>query len=144
MLSKSKAQTQKLAAKLAKKILKVQSLKLKAQIIALDGELGSGKTTFVQGFMKGLGIKHHITSPTFIIFRRHEIPKSYQNVYHFDLYRIHKPKEILALGFRKIIHDSHNIVLIEWPEKIKKILPKNSVFIYLKHGKKENQRIIEL
>ena len=163
MLTKSKIQTQKLAGKLARKILKAQSSKLKAGIvIALQGNLGSGKTTFTQGFMKALGARHRITSPTFIIYRKYSIfggrtsPKfkKYQEVrppeidlkfvYHFDLYRINKPKEILNLGFRKIINNPENIVLIEWPEIIKKILPQNTIWINFEHGKNQKERIIKI
>lgn len=66
----------------------------------------------------------------------------FNNVYHLDLYRIHKPKELLDLGFKKIISDPENIVLIEWPERIKKLLPKNIIWIVLEHGKNENERIM--
>jgi tRNA threonylcarbamoyladenosine biosynthesis protein TsaE len=157
MISKSKKQTQKLAIRLAKRILRPTPYALRAKIIALQGELGSGKTTFVQGFMRGLCIKHHITSPTFIIYRKYQIlragsqkitnyqlPITNYYIYHFDLYRIHKPKEILDLGFRKIIRNPANIVLIEWPEKIKKILPKNTIWVYFEHGKNKQERIIKI
>lgn len=158
MVSGSKRQTQRFAAKLARRLRRQMTndkwriAKNKATIIALCGELGSGKTTFTQGFIKAFGVKHHITSPTFIIYRKHEIPKksishslyAIRWLYHFDLYRIQKPKEILKLGFKKIIDDSNNIVLIEWPEKIKKILPKNTIWIYFGHGKNCHQRHIKI
>lgn len=151
MISKSKNQTQKLAAVLAKKILRIKN-KSGASILALYGELGSGKTTFVQGFMRGLGVKRHITSPTFIIYRKYHLsflklggaPDVNLTVYHFDLYRINKKSEILKLGFKKIINPPaggpQNIVLIEWPEKIKSFLPKNAIEVYFSHKKKINQR----
>ncbi len=151
MVSKSKTQTQKFAAKLAKQVLKAKSYKLKAQIIALHGDLGAGKTTFVQGLMKALGVKHRITSPTFLIIRKYEISTPlrrglvhYHHAYHLDLYRIQKSKELLDLGFKKMIQDPHAIILIEWPERIKNLLPKNLTWIVLKHGKKENERIITI
>ncbi len=146
MISKSKNQTQKLAAVLAKKILRIKN-KDGASVLALYGELGSGKTTFVQGFMRGLGVKHHITSPTFIIFRKHKLATSdkrqricFECVYHLDLYRIDKKSEILKLGFKKIINNPQNIVLIEWPEKIKSFLPKNVTEVCFSHKKNINQR----
>src|SRR3989338_10325790 len=106
MLSKSKFQTQKFAIRLAKKLLKIgqpnrSEHSRRATIIALHGDLGAGKTTFVQGFMKALGVRHHITSPTFLIIRKYEISTPlrrglahYHHAYHLDLYRIHKPKEL--------------------------------------------------
>ena len=155
MLTRSKAETQKLAARFAKKILQATSYrrysgasKLQANVIALSGDLGAGKTTFVQGFSKALGIKYKITSPTFLIIRRYQVSsikhRVFKNFFHFDLYRIHKAKELLDLGFGRILKDSHNILLIEWPEKIKKLLPKSTVWINFKHGKKENERSIRI
>ena len=103
---------------------------LKALIFGLEGDLGGGKTTFLQGFAKGLGIKQRITSPTFIIFRKFKIKDSrFKNFYHIDCYRISKPKEILDLGFKEIISNSKNIVTIEWAERIQKILPRETIII---------------
>ncbi len=161
MVTKSKFQTQKLAIRLAKKILTANRPERKrgATIIALSGNLGSGKTTFTQGFMKALGVEHHITSPTFVIMRKYSLsilgsrtsssevrlPRiKFQFVYHLDLYRINKVKEILSLGFKKIISDPQNIVLIEWPEVVRKILPKNTIWVKFEHGKKKSERIIKI
>lgn len=143
MLSKSKFQTQRFASKLAAKY-QVSSIKNQATVIALSGNLGSGKTAFVQGFCKALGVKHSVTSPTFIIFRKHPIPKSEQSIYHFDLYRIKNSRELSILGFKRIIKDPNHIVLIEWPELVKKLLPKNTIWINFEHLKKQNQRKIIL
>ncbi len=141
MVSHSKSQTQKLAANLAKKLAKIRSKSgRRATIIALQGELGSGKTTFTQGFCKALGVGHGVTSPTFIIMRHHMAAD--KHIYHFDLYRIQSIKELGILGFKKIISNPENIVLIEWPEKIKKLLPKNTIWVNFEHGKKENERTI--
>ena len=135
MISKSKIQTQKFAAKLAKKIISKGDGK-NAKVLALVGDLGSGKTAFTGGFIKSLGIKTHVPSPTFVIFRRYPIHKElgiFKNIFHFDLYRIRKPKEIIDLDFKKIIKNPENIVLIEWTEKILKYLPKDTVKIFLNH-----------
>lgn len=98
----------------------------KAPVFGLKGDLGAGKTTFLQGFGKGLGVKEKIISPTFVIMNRFPVKKgAFRNFYHFDCYRIENFKEMRNLGFEEIIGDSKNIVCIEWPEKIKKILPKD-------------------
>ncbi len=153
LLVRSKSQTQKIATKLARQILKVDPLK-RARILALSGDLGAGKTTFTQGFIKALGVKHHVTSPTFLIVRRYNIPnyefsktqnlktKTYLNVYHFDLYRIHSIAEMAQLHFKKIINDPQNIVLIEWPERIGKSIPKSAQWIYFEHGRNIKERRI--
>jgi tRNA threonylcarbamoyladenosine biosynthesis protein TsaE len=156
MLSKNTKQTQKIAAELTKKVLRSGLCQKYALVVALVGDLGSGKTTFVQGFAKALGIRHRIVSPTFLIFRRYEISKKIRNprlagrqakseirnFYHVDLYRIHHIKELDILNFKSILHSPFNIVLIEWAEKIKKILPKDTIWINFQHGNKENERII--
>ncbi|EKD49150.1 MAG: hypothetical protein ACD_63C00254G0007 [uncultured bacterium] len=95
-------------------------------VICLEGDLGGGKTTFVKGLAKGLGIKEDITSPTFVIFKKFKI-KDKNFLYHFDLYRLSDPKEVLNLGFEEILRDKNSIVVIEWADRIRKILPKESI-----------------
>ena len=94
-----------------------------AVVIALFGNLGGGKTTFLQGFAKGLRIKEKILSPTFVILKR------YGNFYHIDCYRLKNHEDILDLDFINIISNPKNIVAVEWPEKIKKLLPENTIEI---------------
>lgn len=144
--SRSSNETKKFARFLAKKVFSGFYKKTSALIMGLVGDLGSGKTTFVQGFLKGLGVKKRITSPTFVLMKSYKLQTtSYKKIYHIDCYRIQKPQELSKLGFKEIIDNPENIVLIEWAEKIKKILPKKNV-IWLKfdYGEKENERNILL
>jgi tRNA threonylcarbamoyladenosine biosynthesis protein TsaE len=139
-ITKSFEETQKLGQDLAKKILSKNFLakktnKAKAVVLYLQGNLGSGKTTFLQGVAKGLGIKEKITSPTFVIMKR------FGNFYHFDCYRINKPEEILELGWNDIISNHNNIIAIEWSEKIKKYLPKNAIKIDFKFIDQQTREI---
>ena len=127
--TKSAQETKKIAKLLAQEISR-------PVVLALTGDLGSGKTTFIQGFLKGLGVKKRITSPTFVIMR------TYNLVYHIDCYRLSKAKELLKLGFKEILQSPKVIILIEWAEKIQKILPKNTIWLEFKHGKKPNERVI--
>jgi len=128
IITNSSNQTKKLGEALAKKIKSRK--KDKALVLGLSGDLGGGKTTFLQGFAKGLGIKQRILSPTFVILKRFKIKDlRINNFYHIDCYRLNRDKEILALGFKEIILDSENIVAIEWAERIEKILPKNTIWI---------------
>lgn len=112
------------------------------QVIALRGDLGSGKTTFVQGFAEGLGITKKIISPTFIIMRTYEL-KDHQTkkfFYHVDLYRIESIHDVEGLGLLEIMNDPDNIVVIEWPEKIENSLPKDRkdvFFTYIGEDKRE-------
>lgn len=114
--------------------------KIKGGIIILTGELGAGKTTFVQGFAKGLGIKDKIISPTFVLIRQHKI-KNKKNLYHIDLYRLEAIKELQSIGLKEICSNPNNIVLIEWGEKAKDILPKNTIWIKFENLEGNKRRI---
>ena len=155
--SYSSRETKEFGAALAKKIIASQEAlrartrvaSARAIVVALQGDLGAGKTTFTQGFARGLGLKRRMASPTFIIMRRFAIPRSaknptpkFKNIYHIDAYRLKKLDSLEVLGLKEILPDPKNILLIEWPEKIKKILPKETVWIKFRHGKKENERVI--
>ena len=153
MLTKSSTETKAFASRLARIFLKTKNFKLKtgALVVALVGDLGAGKTTFAQGFARGLGIRQPIVSPTFLIFRKYIIPKSsklivnsFKFFYHVDLYRIKNFKELQVLSFKKILTDPKNIVLIEWAERARRILPKNTTIIRFQHGKNPNNRDIFL
>ncbi len=120
-LTKNPCQTRKLGKRFAKKALK--SPRKRAFVIGLIGDLGGGKTTFLQGFAEGLGIKGRISSPTFVIMKR------YKNFYHFDCHRIKKPKELLELGFNEIISNPQNIVALEWVDRVQKILPEDALIL---------------
>lgn len=132
-------ETKKLGEVLAKKILKIKTQK-KALVLCLEGDLGSGKTTFLKGFAKGLGIKEKILSPTFIIMRKFPIPNS-QTFYHIDCYRILKPKELLDLGFKEIISHPKNIIVIEWADHIRKIIPKETIWLRFDFIDKKRRKI---
>lgn len=137
-------ETQKIAEKIAQKFINKKP-KNQGLIIGLIGELGSGKTTFVSGFLKGLKIKKISPSPTFILIRSKKINHKYfKKLYHIDLYRIKNYKELLNLNILEIINNPQNIILAEWADKIKKIWPKNIIKIYFYHGKTENERKIIL
>lgn len=141
----SPAKTKKFAGLLAKKLSKRKSRRRGALILALTGELGSGKTTFTQGFLRALGVKPKITSPTFVLIKNYKLKtKNYKLAYHIDCYRIKKPKELLKLRLKELLNSPQNIVLIEWAEKIKRILPKNSIWLKFEHGEKENIRGIRM
>lgn len=131
-------------------------------VIALYGDLGSGKTTFVQGIAKGLGIKRRIISPTFIIVRTYELKnqksilrqtqdknqnynskfKNLELFYHIDLYRIESVEQIEALGLDEVLKYPENIVVIEWAEKMGDLLPKERWDIRFDHLEGDRRRIV--
>lgn len=132
-VSSSENETKKIAADLAKNS--------KAHIFALTGELGAGKTVFVQGFAKALGIKEKIISPTFILIRQHQIPTTMKVLYHIDLYRLENIKNLHHLGLEELWSNPGSIVIIEWAEKIKKQLPKNTTWISISIVKNNVRKI---
>lgn len=133
-LTNSEKETKDLAKKMAKKL---------NGIIALMGELGAGKTTFTQGFAEGLGIKEKIISPTFVLIRQHQIPKTKNMLFHIDLYRLDQIKDIKKLGLDEILSNKNNVVLIEWAEKINDFLPNNTTWVHIKK-EGDQKRIITI
>lgn len=115
------------------------------EVIALHGDLGSGKTTFMQGLAKGLEIERNIISPTFIIMRSYEIKsKKHPQIkflYHLDLYRIETEAEAIDLGLQDLIADPQNVVAIEWPDKVENLLPEKRWDIYFEYLKDDKRRI---
>jgi len=149
-ITNSSAQTKKMGKILAEEILKSKESRKQGFVIGLKGDLGSGKTCFLQGFAKGLGIKEKILSPTFTIMKKFQIPKKRNShyllpiarfFYHFDCYRIGQSKEILELGFKEIVACPGNVVAIEWPEKINKFLPKNTLILKFEFLDENTRRI---
>lgn len=132
----SEKETKSLAAKIAKN--------LKSTVISLTGQLGAGKTTFVQGFAKGLNIKDKIISPTFVLIRQHSIPHTNGHLYHIDLYRLEDTSQITHLGLEEIIKNPENITIVEWAEKAEKLLPKNTVKINIEKIGQDQRRITVL
>lgn len=145
MLSTNPSQTKRIGQKLAREILKDSGSK--SLIIGLEGDLGGGKTTFLQGFARGLEIKRKVLSPTFVIIKKFNIPKDkkiksrFLNFYHIDCYRLEKSKDILELDFESIISDPKNIIAIEWVDRIKEALPKEMIFIKFKFVDKNKREI---
>ena len=106
------------------------------EVIALFGDLGAGKTTFVRGLCKGLGIDSGVHSPTFAIVNEYsgKFP-----VYHFDMYRITSEDDLYSTGFYDYLR--RGVVIIEWSENIEDSIPADALRIELKYGEDENSRI---
>ena len=109
-------------------------------IFAFNGEMGAGKTTFINAVLKQMGIEDHSSSPTFSIVNEYLSPK-YGPVFHFDFYRIENEMEALDIGIEDIIY-GEEYCFMEWPTKIENLLPENTVFI--KISVENNCRIIDI
>jgi tRNA threonylcarbamoyladenosine biosynthesis protein TsaE len=136
--------TQKVGRILAEEIIKSELKDKKTLTIGLEGDLGSGKTTFVQGMAQGLSIKDRITSPTFVILKKFNLSRSasFKYFYHIDCYRLSSPRDLADLDFREIVNQPDNLVVIEWAEKIKKILPAKVSWLRFEYLSRDKRRII--
>ena len=106
-------------------------------VVALIGDLGTGKTTLTKSIARGLGVTETVTSPTFNIIREYKsgrIP-----LYHFDVYRIGDPDEMFELGYEEYFYGD-GICVVEWADIIEELLPEDAVIIRIERGASEEER----
>lgn len=143
ILSKNARMTESIAKTLATEVL--ESSRTSAFVIALHGNLGSGKTTFTKGFMKGLSIRERVQSPTFVLMKRFLIPKKNRSQFlraiHIDCYRLKSQKSAEKIGIKDDCKNPKNIILIEWAERMKRILPKDHLSVSFDHVSKNERSI---
>lgn len=110
----------------------------KAVIVALQGDLGAGKTAFTQAVGAELGVGENMQSPTFVIMKVYEINpaksgqvgKGFKNLIHIDAYRLERSEELLHLGWGEIVQEPENLIFIEWPENVASIIPADAKKIF--------------
>ena len=160
IISKNLKETEGFAKKFLQSLKKDDKI---AIVVGLFGNLGSGKTTFVQFVAQNLGIKENITSPTFVIEKIYSV-KSHRagispkvklfnrankiekenwpkKLIHIDAYRLQKGEELRVLGFEEILNDPENLILIEWPKNVHNILPKSILKIEFEFIDENTRRI---
>jgi tRNA threonylcarbamoyladenosine biosynthesis protein TsaE len=108
-------------------------------VVALTGDLGTGKTHFIAGMCEGLGVRGHVASPTFTIIN--EYPSEGRTVVHVDLYRIASSRELHELGVEEYFGERF-ICLIEWAERMAEYLPRSYIQVKLAYGEQDNDRLI--
>jgi tRNA threonylcarbamoyladenosine biosynthesis protein TsaE len=140
--SPSPAHTQAFAVEVARAIRKAPRRK-HATVLALRGDLGSGKTTFTQAFLRAFGVRRRVTSATFDLMQRYPLrDRWFKTAYHLDGYRLRTAADFRALGLADILRDPHVTVLIEWPTRARTLLPKKTISISFRHGRVEQERHI--
>jgi tRNA threonylcarbamoyladenosine biosynthesis protein TsaE len=107
---------------------------LEATVIALSGELGAGKTTFAQGVARALGVGGVVASPTFVIEKVYELQSSppaggWRHLVHIDAYRLKSAQELELLGWKELVADAGNLILLEWPERVAELVPQDAIRI---------------
>ena len=109
-------------------------------VICLDGDLGAGKTLFVQNLAAALGVKGEVTSPTFNLMNVYE--EGRLPIFHFDLYRLEQEYELEEIGFYDYADAPDGLVLIEWSEKFPACLPEERIMLQLQRTDVENERLL--
>ena len=113
--------------------------KLKAgDIVALIGDLGTGKTTLTKYIAEGLGVTERITSPTFTIVGEHHSGRL--PLYHFDVYRLESGEDMFDIGADEYF-DAGGVCIIEWADQVAEVLPDETICIFIEYGEKEGERV---
>jgi len=140
-ISKNTKETGEIAKLFLDKISKEKIKHEGALVIGLSGNLGAGKTVFVQAVARYLGIKKIISSPTFVIMKKYPLKnQKHKFLFHLDAYRLKNAKELLHLGWEEIIDNKDHLIFIEWPENVSKALPSRSKLIHISHTSKGYRR----
>ncbi|MBX2866516.1 tRNA (adenosine(37)-N6)-threonylcarbamoyltransferase complex ATPase subunit type 1 TsaE [Candidatus Kaiserbacteria bacterium] len=126
----------------AQDILRILPQKETSSVLALTGDLGAGKTTFTQALAASLGVKEHVVSPTFMIMRSYDTTHEYfQKLVHIDAYRIDDEEELRVLNIPTLLEDPHNLICIEWSEKVPSVIPKDALHITIDIAS-DNTRVV--
>jgi len=146
--------TKALASALAKELTRRPLGLPYATVVALQGPLGAGKTAFAQSFARAMGVRRNLPSPTFVFVRRYPLRRRseasplrrgrYRNLFHVDAYRVRNAsKRTLApLGLIDDMRDPANLFLIEWAERLKRVLPPRTIRATFRHARRAHERII--
>lgn len=110
-----------------------------AMLVTLSGELGAGKTAFVKAVAQELGVSENVHSPTFVLEKVYALPEGsrFKRLVHLDAYRLESSAELTPLGFKEVLRNAENLVLLEWPERVQDALPEPFVRLSLTLGPDE-------
>ncbi len=153
IISKSSTETAALAKKIAAQLHGGETL-------ALIGDLGSGKTTFVKALARALGVRKPVRSPTFVLMVPYTVPRARNQVTenrgnlvtgqrirwltHVDAYRVNNARDLEAIGIREYLDRTDTVTVIEWADRVKTLLPKNKITVHFTHGVKDGERTISI
>ena len=133
-ITRSEAETEELGAALARELAP-------GSIVLLYGDLGAGKTVFSRGFARGLGVTEPVSSPTYTIVQEYTLPTG-NRLYHMDLYRIGDENAALGFGIDEFLNEPGAISLVEWPERIRGLLPDTAIRVELRHRTETEREIV--
>ncbi|MBL7045982.1 MAG: tRNA (adenosine(37)-N6)-threonylcarbamoyltransferase complex ATPase subunit type 1 TsaE [Parcubacteria group bacterium] len=126
----------------AKDFVSALSPKDEATVVALYGDLGSGKTTFVKAVAGELGVEQTVTSPTFVLEKIYKLEgKRFEHLIHIDAYRLDSKEELLALGWDSIVRNPKNLIFVEWADKVEEIIPESAKRLTFENVDEDTRRI---
>ena len=113
-------------------------------LVALEGDLGTGKTCLVQGICAGLGVEEVVNSPTFVLLNVYDGSEEHGGlrIYHFDLYRLETVDELADIGAGQFFHEADAVTLVEWADRLPELLPAKRWQVRLEYGETEHERRI--
>ena len=146
MISHNIEETEKYAEKFIGEIIQSTKGREGAVVVGLYGELGAGKTVFVKAIAKSFGLVRTVTSPTFVIEKIYKLENTiFKHLIHIDAYRLMGGSELKNLGWEDIVKDKKNIIFLEWPERVKEIIPDDMISVTFKVvGEKERKIEIKM
>jgi len=134
--------------------LALERTNIKAVVLGLEGDLGSGKTTFVQQLARQMGIRESVVSPTYVLMKKYDLPQTlnpwgqkrrFKTLIHIDAYRLEFPEQFAQLKPETFMRDPSAIVVIEWFDKVADVLPEPDVLLkFSSEGVEETTRNIEM
>lgn len=127
-VTRSEEETKKIAARI------LETVTRRPLVIGLIGDLGAGKTSLVKGLAEMLGVDYEVVSPTFTLVKNYPITNSkftrfFGTLFHLDVYRLKEIEEVINIGFEEIVSDPENVVIVEWADKIKEIMPSPTTYV---------------
>ena len=131
VITRSPEETQALAAEIVQALAGVEGTRGTSTIVALQGNLGAGKTVFVKGVAQALGVEETVTSPTFVIEKKYKLGDhaSWKYLIHIDAYRLEREEELDTVDWNHIATDPNNLIMLEWPEQVGRGVPDRAVWI---------------
>jgi tRNA threonylcarbamoyladenosine biosynthesis protein TsaE len=120
-----------------------------ATLVTLSGELGAGKTAFVKAAAKALGVAEDITSPTFVLLKKYDLPPNqgvtlipgFKRLVHIDAYRLESGKDLAPLRFDELLQEADNLIMLEWPEKVADALPSPAAHVSIETLDENSRKI---
>lgn len=112
-----------------------------ATVVALSGDLGAGKTAFVKGVARALGVAEHVTSPTFVIMKIYPLQGDFRRLVHIDAYRLKGEHHLKVLGWEELVSDPKNLIFVEWPEEAGSAIPASALRLTFRYSEDDGRTI---